>query len=243
MNENRNFSASDTRLDRRVARDAKERLTEDLRRLILTLKLEPGSHLDETGLSQEYGISRTPLRDVFRQLAGEGYILLRDNRGAMVAPMNHKTLRLFLQTAPLIYTAIARLAAENAQAHHITALREAQDTFRQAVASGAVAEIVYTHALFHQCLGEISENPYLQPSLQRVVIDHARIGLSFWQGPQASMAEVMAQAAEHQDRLIALLEARDVEATVALSLAQWTLSRTHFEAAARPEPLPLDAGR
>ena len=37
---------------------------EDLRSRILTLEIEPGSDLDEVALSEQYGISRTPLREV-----------------------------------------------------------------------------------------------------------------------------------------------------------------------------------
>ena len=48
----------------------------DLRQRILTLNIEPGSVLDETLLSQQYELSRTPLREVFQRLAGEGYLTL-----------------------------------------------------------------------------------------------------------------------------------------------------------------------
>ena len=54
----------------------KERLYQDLKRRILTLELAPGADVDEVALSTEYGISRTPLREVLRNLAGEGYLAL-----------------------------------------------------------------------------------------------------------------------------------------------------------------------
>ena len=79
----------------KVTANNKERLYQDLKRRILTLELEPGEDLDETRISQEYGLSRTPLRDIFRQLAGEGYLEIVGNRGASVSSMNHKVLRDF----------------------------------------------------------------------------------------------------------------------------------------------------
>ena len=60
---------------------------EDLRRRILTQELEPGAYLDEVEIGETYGISRPPVREVLRQLMGEGYVLLHENRGAQVAPM------------------------------------------------------------------------------------------------------------------------------------------------------------
>jgi DNA-binding GntR family transcriptional regulator len=70
-------------------RSKKTQCIEDLRRKVLTEALELGVYLDETELSQTYGISRPPLREALRQLAGEGYVVLHENRGAQVAPMTH----------------------------------------------------------------------------------------------------------------------------------------------------------
>ncbi|MEO0959675.1 MAG: GntR family transcriptional regulator, partial [Pseudomonadota bacterium] len=159
---------------------SKERLYRDLQRRILTLDLPPGAHLDETRLSEEYGISRTPLRDIFRQLDGEGYIEIRENRGTIVSPMGHKTMRDFYLAAPMIYSAVARLAARNAMPADIAMLRDVQDEFRASVEGGDLDGMVYWNDRFHFLIGQIADNPYLMPSLRRLLIDHARIGQTFW---------------------------------------------------------------
>lgn len=240
MNEQFSSAIRDGRSDRRVARDAKDRLTVDLRRRILTLELEPGIHLDETSLSRAYGISRTPLRDVFRHLAGEGFIQLRDNRGAVVAPMDHKTLRVFFQTAPLIYVAVARLAAENAQPAQIDDLRAMQTAMTTAVDRGEANDIVYCHNQFHMSVGEMAANPYLLPSLQRLLIDHSRIGHSFWHGPVAHRDSFLERVVGRQDSLIDRLASRDAEAAAEAAIDVWNLSRAYLEQAVRPDPLPID---
>lgn len=242
MNEQFDGARALVRNDRRVARDAKERLTVDLRRRILTLELEPGIHLDETGLSQEYGISRTPLRDVFRQLAGEGYLVIRDNRGAMVSPMSHKTMRDFFQTAPLVYASISRLAAERADAAGLDALRAAQDAFRKAVAAGSPDDMVYWNDRFHFVLGEMADNQYLMPSLRRLLIDHARIGQTFWRPKTPEMRGRIETACAQHDQLVALIEAGDAEGAVKLTLDHWALSRAHLDMFVRPDPLPIEGG-
>ena len=71
-------------------RSPKEALYQDLKREILTLRLAPGSDLDEARLAERYGLSRTPLREVLRSMAGEGYLELRENRGARVSAMSHR---------------------------------------------------------------------------------------------------------------------------------------------------------
>ena len=219
---------------------SKKRLYADLKRKILTLALEPGSPLDETSLSAEYGISRTPLRDVFRQLAGEGYIQIRDNRGTIVAPMSHKTLRDFFTTAPMIYASVARLAARSHRVGDIDRLKDAQTHFRAAVRAGDVEEMVFWNDRFHFVMGEMADNQYLMPSLQRLLIDHARIGQTFWRARTPDMAKRIRLAADQHDRFIALIEAGDEEGAVALTLEHWALSRDHLELFVRPDPLPID---
>lgn len=67
-------------------KNGKTCLYEDLKRQILTMELDPDEALDEVVLSERYGLSRTPVREVFRRLAGEGYIDIRENRGARLSP-------------------------------------------------------------------------------------------------------------------------------------------------------------
>jgi DNA-binding GntR family transcriptional regulator len=218
----------------------KARLYEDIKRQVLTLALEPGAPLDETSLSARYGVSRTPLREVFRRLEGEGYVEIRDNRGTIVSPMSHRALRDFFQTAPMIYAAIGRLAARNADAAQAAALAETQARFREAVEAGAADEMVVWNDRFHRRMGEIADNRYLTPSYHRLLIDHARIGETFWRGRDAEMRARIETAAAQHDRFVDLVAAGDEEAVVALTLEHWALSRDHFEMFVRPEPLPIE---
>ena len=47
----------------------------------------PGDRLREEDVGERLNLSRTPVRDVLRQLAGEGYLKLEENRGAKVSSM------------------------------------------------------------------------------------------------------------------------------------------------------------
>ena len=68
-------------------------------------------------------------------LAGEGYVVLHENRGAQVAPMTHKTLRNFFVAAPMIYAAVTRLAAGHATPAQVARLKACQRAFRTAIAN------------------------------------------------------------------------------------------------------------
>ena len=118
----------------------KQAIYDDLKKQILTLELEPGAALDEVSLSEHYRISRTPLREILRGLAGEGCVDIVNNRGAYVSSMSHKVLRDFFVTAPMIYSAVGRLAAQNARTPQIEQIRDIQSKFRAAIEAESSAD-------------------------------------------------------------------------------------------------------
>ena len=224
-------------------RSKKTICVEDLRRKILTQALEPGAYLDETELSEAYGISRPPLREVLRQLSGEGYVVLHENRGAQVAPMTHKTLRNFFVAAPMIYAATTRLAAEHATPAQVVRLKECQWAFRQAIRNGDAAERAVGNQRFHSIIGEMADNEFLMPSLRRLLIDHTRIGMTFYDPRTTDMACVSATAADQHDQFIALIEAGDADAAADLAVAHWELSRAQIESFVTPDSMQIPLGR
>lgn len=224
-------------------RSRKAICTEDLRRRILTLALEPGSYLDETEISDAYQISRPPLREILRQLAGEGYVVLHENRGAQVAQMTHKTMRNFFVAAPMIYAAVTRLAAQHATPAQIMQLKDTQLLFRAAIREGDAAERALMNERFHAVIGEMADNEYLTPSLRRLLIDHTRIGMTFYSPRNRALAEQRAVAADQHDQFIALIEAGDADAAANLAIAHWELSRAEIESFVTPVGMQIPLGR
>ncbi len=218
----------------------KQGIHDDLKKRILTLELEPGKSLDEASLSRHYAISRTPLREILRALAGEGCVDIINHRGAYVSAMSHKVLRDFFITAPMIYSAIGRLAAQNAQATQIAEIRVIQENFRAAIEAGNSADLVYWNQCFHALMGDMADNPYLKPSYERLLIDHARISQTFYRPRNAEMADRMHRALAHHDQMINAIEAGDSEGVVELIVDHWELSRDLIEYFVKPEPLAID---
>lgn len=212
----------------------------DLIQRILMLDIEPGSVLDETVLSAEYALSRTPLREVFQRLAGEGYLALEENRGAKVSSMDFTSMRNFFQTAPMIYAAIARLATENANARQIDKLKNIQRSFRQAGEQSNANEMVMNNHAFHECIGDMAANPYLTPSLNRLLIDHTRMSQFFYRPANDSELALVTKAGDQHDQMIAAIENRQPAVIVDLTLEHWALSRDSIERYVRPDPLPVD---
>lgn len=69
-----------------------EEVAELLRERIFSRELVPGSWIDELKLAEEYGISRTPLREALKVLATEGLVTMKVRRGAYVTEVSEKDL-------------------------------------------------------------------------------------------------------------------------------------------------------
>ncbi|QRM54346.1 GntR family transcriptional regulator [Sinorhizobium sp. BG8] len=222
--------------------DRKTTLSSSLRQRILTMQIAPGSVLDEVALSEEFGLSRPPVREAMRQLAGEGFIELEANRPARVTSMNYQSLRDFFLVAPLIYVATTRLAAEVATKADIATLREIQDNFRDAVQSGNIDGRVFYNDQFHLRIGEIANNAYLLPSLRRLLIDHARIGKIFYRPNNSQMHEELEEASRQHDEIIDAIANHDADRGEILIRAHLDLSRKNMAMYAAPEGLQIPVG-
>src|ERR1700749_1104757 len=70
-----------------------EAAAERLRALIIEGVLAPGARLNERELSEQVGVSRTPLREAFRMLAADGLLVQLPNRGAQVVALSREDVR------------------------------------------------------------------------------------------------------------------------------------------------------
>ena len=221
--------------------DRKAALAEALRRRILTMRMAPGAVLDEAALSEEFGLSKPPVRELLRQMAGEGYVELEANRPARVASMSYQSLRGYYLVAPMIYVATTMLAAERATKAEVGSLEAIQRGFRRAAASGDVDERVMANNAFHLRIGTIAGNEYLLPSLRRLLIDHGRVGRTFFRSDPAA-AGPLAVAADHHDRMIEAIARHDPEAAAAVVRAHFELSRHDFARYVTPEGMDVPMG-
>lgn len=223
-----------------VPGDRKGRLDDALRKRILSMELAPGAVVDELTLAEEFGLSRPPVRELMRQLAAEGYLELEPNRPARVSAMSHHSLRSFFLAAPMLYVATAQLAAGNATAAEIERMKQIQRRFRQAIDDGNTLERVRQNDRFHYEIGLAAHNEYLMPSLRRLLLDHARLGMTFYRDPpSADMAESLAVAVEQHDQIIEAIERHDTDGVAELMRAHMDLSRRRMAEYAAPEGIDV----
>ena len=91
-----------------------EEVAELLRQRIFSRELEPGSWIDELKIAEEYGISRTPLREALKVLAAEGLVTMKVRRGAYVTEVSDKDLADVYHLLALLESDAAGVVAQRA---------------------------------------------------------------------------------------------------------------------------------
>jgi DNA-binding GntR family transcriptional regulator len=133
-----------------------EEVAELLRQRIFRRELEPGSWIDELKLAEEYGISRTPLREALKVLATEGLVTMKVRRGAYVTEVSDKDLTDVYHLLSLLESDAAGVVAEHASAAQIAELEALHEKLEKAV--GDSEKFFALNERFHIRLLEIAGN-------------------------------------------------------------------------------------
>ena len=115
-----------------------EEVAELLRQRIFSRELEPGSWIDELRLAEEYGISRTPLREALKVLAAEGLVTMKVRRGAYVTEVSEKDLADVYHLLSLLESDAAAVVAAHASEAELAELERLHAELESAAKPGHV---------------------------------------------------------------------------------------------------------
>ena len=133
-----------------------EEVAEQLRQRIFRRELEPGSWIDELKIAEEFGISRTPLREALKVLAAEGLVTMKVRRGAYVTEMSEKDLRDVYHLLSLLESDAAGVVAERATPEQQQTLKELHAELEAAVADRE--KFFAINERFHMLVLEMADN-------------------------------------------------------------------------------------
>jgi DNA-binding GntR family transcriptional regulator len=137
-----------------------EEVAELLRQRIFSRELEPGSWIDELKIAEEYGISRTPLREALKVLAAEGLVTMKVRRGAYVTEVSEKDLADVYHLLALLESDAAGVVAERASDSQLAELKELHDSLEAATADRD--QFFALNEQFHMRLLEMADNRFRQ---------------------------------------------------------------------------------
>jgi GntR family transcriptional repressor for pyruvate dehydrogenase complex len=217
---NNDASLSLGRVDRtpRLSDVVSERLLAAIR----DAHLPPGSKLpSERELGDQFGVSRTVIREAVRHLAAKGILEVRSGSGVTVARIDGSgvsdALSLFLarrgvpdpqkihEVRETIELRTVRLAAQRATAEHLAEIRRTHERLGEVAGDPEAASDADVE--FHRAIAKATENEFfvvLVDSIGDVMMDIRRA--TVWKEGRVQVG------IEHHGRILAALERRDVEA-------------------------------
>lgn len=146
---------------------------EDMREDILSLKIQPGTALDEVALGERYGLSRTPIREALLMLQREDLVTFLPSRSAIVTPHTMSNAHEYMDTLMLLSRAIVRLAAETRSEASLAEIRACRQAYARAVAQADIDAIDAADLAFHRAISVASGNAFLG-KFYRLSLDYGR---------------------------------------------------------------------
>ena len=128
---------------------------------IATGKLPPGSALNQASLIEQYGVSRTPVREAMIQLAAQGLIEIRPRRGAVVTSIGPTRLIEMFEVMGELEALCGRLAARRMKDSERAELMAAHEACDRARAEQDPDTYFYCNERFHAAIYAGSHNSFL----------------------------------------------------------------------------------
>lgn len=132
-----------------------QRVAEALRSRIVTASLAPGTHLNQSDIAADHGVSRIPVRDALQALAAEGLVDLRPS-GATVSSMSAADLDELYELRGLIEPRATALAVHALGRMDFRTMRECHDAMMRTTDRPTWLE---ANARFHRTMYDKSGRP------------------------------------------------------------------------------------
>jgi DNA-binding GntR family transcriptional regulator len=155
----------------------REKIVETIRNAIVNGQLASGTRVAEPDLAGKFGISRTPIREAFRQLESEGFITVIPRKGAIVASLSPKDVADFYDLKAVLEGYAARTAAKKLTPKDIERMESVNRQMEAAAAKKDVRKVLSLHNEFHDIFVRSCGNEKLHSIVQHLVMQFQRFRL------------------------------------------------------------------
>jgi DNA-binding GntR family transcriptional regulator len=126
--------------------------------------------LDEKHLSQQLGVSRTPIREAITLLEQEGFLRTEPRRGIFIVRKTKKQIIEMIEMWAALESMAARLATVNASDDEIAGLRRIFDEFRTETPADHVEEYSDANIAFHQAIIRLSGSHLMGKTIEDLFV-------------------------------------------------------------------------
>jgi DNA-binding GntR family transcriptional regulator len=156
----------------------REKILETIRDAIMAGALKPGEKVAEPELAERFGISRTPIREAFRQLESEGYLTVIPRKGAVVVSFSAKEVEEFYAIKSILEGYAARRACSNLTERELEKLKAINDKLRHLAEEGDVKHFFKVHNDFHELFIKTANNEKLHDLIANLVGKFQRLRIT-----------------------------------------------------------------
>jgi len=128
--------------------------------------IKPGEKLVENDLCQQFGISRSPLRECFRTLESEGLIVIHPRKGTFVRGLTAKDIEDVFPVRASLESLAARLAAPNIGEKEIGIFNDLIVKMETALRNKDIRSFLHFNFTFHSVFIKASNNQVLEKTLK-----------------------------------------------------------------------------
>lgn len=208
----------------------------EIEEAIVSGELAPGTVLRQDKLSEQYGVSRTPIREALRRLAALGLVSFEPNRGVRVRTLSRDSMwEAFLVRAELEALATA-LAATKITTDDLDELEEAEKRFSRLTRAlrarepggdrrALTAEWMRANHGFHDVIYRIAEAPFIEQMAKSARRTFS--GPAIWAPGDETIDELYAENERQHRAIQAALAAKSDDGARALARAH-VLSSFHL---------------
>ena len=179
-------------------------VADQIRDMIVEGELPPGERINEGALSDQFGISRTPLREALKVLASEGLVELRPNRGTRVAPITPEEVGELFEVVSGIERLAGELASLRMSDRDFERLQALHDRMEQHYEAGERHEYFRLNQQIHNTIVSLAGNTVLNATHASLMVRVRRARYMAIQSPDRWHESVQ----EHR-AIMQALKARD----------------------------------
>ena len=147
----------------------KELALEHLRDSIIDGTLEMGQALSERGISEDLGISKSPVREALATLRDEGLVIIEPQKRVRVFTLSQEEVVQICDFRQAIETCVFELALSRNPEGLAEEMAEVVELMAQAQKQDDMKEYLALDTRFHQLIFKYAENHYLSASYERYV--------------------------------------------------------------------------
>lgn len=189
---------------------ATHQIVDALTRAIVEHRLAPGSKLVEQKLADQFGVSRTLVRQALYRLSQNRLVSIEPARGAFVSAPSENEARQVFEVRRTLETALTRRFVEMATKADIDALQKHVQAEQKAIREGDVSSRTELLGDFHVRMAELIGNEVLAHLLSDLISRSALITLMYQSASAASHSH------EEHTAIVRAIRARDAAGAVAL---------------------------